>query len=131
MFNSIRTSLENKERVTELTNKLVLGTENVIARIALGYSLSKDTKLSLTEIQDSKGKEYSRRVLFGEYESLYVGMICQKYNLNHLNKEIPRYLKMHVDNGLEKIHNDLISNPNVSGIDYLLNKLQTSINFIG
>ena len=47
MFNSLRTSLENKQRITELTNKLALGAENVIARIALGYSLSKDTSLDL------------------------------------------------------------------------------------
>jgi len=124
MFNSIRTSLENKERVTELTNKLALGTENVIARIALGYSLSKDTKLSLIEVQDSKGKEYSRRVLFGEYDSIYIGMVCQKYELQHLNKEIPRYLKMHIDDGLEGLYDEFSANSNIIGTDFLLSKIE-------
>ena len=128
MFNSIRTSLENKERITELTNKLSLGAENVIARVALGYSLSKNTNLELTNIKDSKGKEYSRRVLFGEYYSIYAAMVCQKYQLHNLNKEVPRYLKMHIDDGIEKIDSELKDNPNILGIDLLLNYIELGLN---
>jgi len=39
MFTTIKTSLENKLRVTELTRKLNLGPENVVARLAFSYSL--------------------------------------------------------------------------------------------
>ena len=39
MFSHIKTSKENKEVVTLLTNKLNLGAENVIARIALDLFL--------------------------------------------------------------------------------------------
>ena len=39
MFTSIRTSASNKIVVTDLTRKLNLGPENVIARIAFAYSL--------------------------------------------------------------------------------------------
>lgn len=130
MFNSIRTSLSNKKRVSELTNKLALGTENVIARIALGYSLSNRTNLSLAEIQDSKGKEYSRRVLFGEYDSIYVGMICQKYSLHRLNKEIPRYLKMHIDHGLELIYNTIKNNYNLDGTAFIVEVIEQEISEI-
>ena len=71
MFSSIRTSEENKQRVQELTSKLALGTENVIARLAMAYSISKDYKLDIQNIKDSKGKEYSKRVLFGENFPFY------------------------------------------------------------
>jgi len=127
MFNSIRTSKENKERITDLTNKLALGAENVIARIALGYSLSKDIELELSDIKDSKGKEYSRRVLFGEYPSIYIAMVCQKYQLHNLNKEIPRYLKMHIDDGIEKIDAEFKDNPNIQGIDLVLNYIDEGL----
>lgn len=39
MFNQIKTSAKNKEVVTVLTRKFGLGAENVIARIAIVYSL--------------------------------------------------------------------------------------------
>ena len=124
MFSSIKTSQDNKLRITELTNKLALGAENVIARIALGYSLSHDSMFDLSEIQDSKGKEYSKRVLFGEYYSIYVAMICQRYNIHKLNKDIPKYLKMHIDDGIERIDGELKDNPNIQGVDFLLNLIE-------
>ena len=76
MFSHIKTSKENKEVVTLLTNKLNLGAENVIARIALAYSLSLGEKLNIVDIQNSSGKEYSTKVLFGENIDYYVGMTC-------------------------------------------------------
>ena len=42
MFSHIKTSKENKEVVTQLTNKLSLGAENVIARIAIAHSLAQE-----------------------------------------------------------------------------------------
>ena len=56
---NIKTSEANKEVVRRLTAKLPLGTsENVIARIALAYSLESGKKFSSSEfnIYDSKGK---------------------------------------------------------------------------
>ena len=55
-FASIKTSAANKEVVTDLTRKLGLGPENVIARLAMCYSLSTDTKFTVKDVQDSKGK---------------------------------------------------------------------------
>ena len=72
---SVRTSASNKIIVTELTTRLNLGPENVIARIALTYSLSKGKKLLLSDTKDSKGKEYSKNVLFGENLSYYVALV--------------------------------------------------------
>ncbi|HIP34392.1 MAG TPA: DUF1832 domain-containing protein, partial [Bacteroidia bacterium] len=47
MFTHIRTSKDNREVVATLTRRLNLGTENIVSRIALTYSLSKDRKMDL------------------------------------------------------------------------------------
>ena len=70
MIKSIKTSESNRAIVTELTNKLSIGPENIIARVALAYSVSQGRKLNLSQIADSKGKEYSSNVLFGEYQEI-------------------------------------------------------------
>lgn len=127
MFSSIKTSEANKQRVTELTNKLQLGTENVIARIALSYSLAKSEPLALKSIQDSKGKEYSKRVLFGDNLPFYIALVCQRYQIYKTNQEVPRYLKLHIDDGLERIHNEVTDNPNLLGTEFLLNLIGAGI----
>lgn len=127
MFSSLRTSEDNKARVTELTTKLQLGAENVIARLAISYSLAKDQKLDLSDLKDSKGKEYSTRVLFGEHLSFYVALICQKYSLYKTNQEVPRFLKLHMDDGVETIHEEIMSNPNLLGTDFLLNVIDLGL----
>ena len=93
MFSHIKTSKENKEVVTLLTNKLNLGAENAIARIALTYSLSLGEKLNIKDIQNSSGKEYSSKVLFGEYIDYYVGMTALHYNLHISDKDLSKSLK--------------------------------------
>lgn len=123
MFNTIRTCEANKLRITELTNKLQLGAENVIARLAFGYSLGKGNKLELSDIQDSKGKEYSARVLFGEYLPFYIAMICQNYGIYKTDRNIPRYIKLHIDNGLEKI----AEQTNKKGIDFVLDEVEEGV----
>ena len=128
MFTSIKTSRSNKYIVTDLSRKFNLGAENIIARIALTYSLSKDRLLSLTDISDSQGKEYSKNVLFGSNLSYYVGLICVKYGLYKTDKDIPKYIKMHIDDGLQLMNNELRDNPNLNGYDYLIDKIETGLN---
>ena len=86
MFTHIKTSKENREVVAQLTRKLNLGTENIISRIALTHSLSLDRKLDLSEIQNSGGKEYSKKVLFGDYADFYLSMVALHYNLHISDK---------------------------------------------
>ena len=128
MFTSIKTSRANKYIVTDLSRKFNLGAENIIARIALTYSLSKDRILSLTDISDSQGKEYSKNVLFGSNLPYYVGLICVKYGLYKTDKDIPKYIKMHIDDGLQLMNNELRDNPNLNGYDYLIDKIETGLN---
>lgn len=127
MFTQIRTSLENKEIVTQLTRKLGLGTENIIARIAYAYSLSTGTILDLNKIENSSGKEYSKSVLFGEYTDIYIGMICTHYQLYKTDKDIPRYIKMHLDHGLRLLNKEVEERTNVEGFDFLSEKILLNI----
>jgi DNA sulfur modification protein DndE len=127
MFTSIKTSRANKHIVTELSRKFNLGAENIIARIALTYSLSKKRLLSLTDISDSQGKEYSKNVLFGSNLPYYVGLICVKYGLYKTDKDIPKYIKMHIDDGLQLMNNELRDNPNLNGYDYLIDKITNGL----
>ena len=127
MFTQIKTSKQNRVVVTNLSRKFNLGAENVVARIALTYSLSKGHKLSLNDIKDSQGKEYSKSVLFGTNYPFYLGLICVHYNLYKTDKDIPKYIKMHVDDGLELMNKELLDNPNLNGIDYLIDKIDAGL----
>ena len=99
----LRTAKENREIVASLTRKLNLGSENHIARIAFAYSISRE-KLDLLEIKNSSGKEYSKSVFFGDNYELYAGLISVKYGLHSSDKDIPRYIKLHVDDGLIRLN---------------------------
>ena len=128
MFNSIKTSRANKLVVTELSRKFNLGAENVIARIALAYSLAQDRQLSLSDIADSQGKEYSKNVLLGSNLPYYIGLICVKYGLYKTDKDIPKYVKLHIDDGLQLMNKELRNNPNLNGYDYLIDQIETGLN---
>ncbi len=130
MFKSIKTSEANKEVVTELTRKLGLGPENIIARMAYAYSLSMNVKLKLSEIQDAKGKEYSINVLFGNNASYYIALVCTHYNIYKTDKDIAKYVKMHIDHGLQLLNEEFISNPNITGFEFLVNKVDSGLQSI-
>ncbi|RKR05162.1 DNA sulfur modification protein DndE [Flavobacterium sp. 90] len=130
MFTQIKTSKENKEVVALLTRKLGLGTENVIARIAYTYSLSQDKKLNLNDIKDAGGKEYSKSVLFGDYYDIYLGLLCVHYGLYKTDKDIGRYIKMHVDNGLQLLNDEVNNRSNIDGFDFLTEKISKNIHFL-
>jgi len=130
MFTQIKTSRKNKEVVALLTRKLGLGTENMIARMAFTYSLSQDKKLDLNDIKDAGGKEYSKSVLFGEYYDIYLGLLCVHYGLYKTDKDIGRYIKMHVDEGLELLNQEVNERSNIDGFDFLTEKINNGISLI-
>lgn len=128
MLINLHTSEENKIVVQELTRRLNLGTENVISRIAFAYSLSRGVKLSLeNDLKDSKGKEYKDYFLFGKYRDYYIAMICQHYNLYKSDKDIGKYIKMHIDHGLALMNKLFEENKNYSGLDFLLENIERGI----
>ena len=130
MFSNIKTTRANKETVARLTNKLSLGTENVIARIALTYSIAADRKLDVTQIGDSLGKEYSFKVLFGEYSDYYMSLVAVHYQLYKSDKDLPRYIKMHIDDGLDLINQEIDNKSSMSGTDFLINQIERGLNVI-
>ncbi|WP_282636529.1 DndE family protein [Sphingobacterium thalpophilum] len=101
MFNSVTTSEKSKGIIVNLTNKLGLGAENVIARLAFAYSLSKNERLDVKNIADSKGKLYPAKVLFGDYQEVYLGMLCEMYHIKMIDNNLSKYVKLHIDHGLE------------------------------
>ena len=130
MFTHIKTSKENRDVVAVLTRKLNLGTENIISRIALTHSLSLDRKLDLSEIQNSGGKEYSTKVLFGDYADFYLSMVALHYNLHISDKDLGKYIKMHIDDGLSLINEEFNINTNMDGFDFLIKKVESSLSLI-
>lgn len=108
-----------------LTSKLQLGAENVIARIAFAYSLAQGKKLELKDLQNAKGKEYSQKVLFGNNSPYYIALICQFYAIHKTDSNIPRYIKMHIDHGLDLLGQEVNSNPNQLGFDFLLKLIKS------
>lgn len=130
MFTHIKTSKENRDVVAVLTRKLSLGTENIISRIALTHSLSLDRKLDLSEIQNSGGKEYSTKVLFGDYADFYLSMVALHYNLHISDKDLGKYIKMHIDDGLSLINDEFNINTNMDGFDFLIKKVESSLSLI-
>lgn len=128
MLINIRTSEANKPIVQELTRRLNLGAENVVSRIAFSFSLSKNIKLDLEkDLFDSKGKEYKDDILFGKYREYYIALICQHYGLYKTDKDIGKYIKMHIDHGLTIMNKIFEENKNYSGLDFLLEHIETGI----
>lgn len=131
---NIRTSEANQEIVRKLTAKLPNGTkENVIARIALGYSIQSGQKFTPLEFNqyDSKGKEYKEHILFdAKYRDFFVALICQHYGLYKTNENIPKYIKLHIDHGLELMDNIFSNGNNYTFFDFLIDNLDKGISFL-
>ena len=128
---NIRTSKTNQAIVTRLTKKLPTGAkENVIARIALAYSLQLNKKFSKAEFNqyDSKGKEYKDHILFdAKYRDYYIALVCQHYGIYKTNEDIPKYIKLHIDFGLEKMDNLFSNSHNYTFFDFLSSHLDKGI----
>ncbi len=131
---NITTSKSNKEVVQKLTKKLPAGTkENVIARIALGYSLQSGKKFSKGEFNtyDSGGKEYKDHILFdAKYRDYYIALISQYYEVHNTNDNIPKYIKLHIDHGLVSMNDLFENNPKYTIFDFLIDNLDRGISHL-
>jgi len=126
----VKTSELSRELIREYSQKLKLPAENIIARIALGYSISKGRQLDLKSIRDSKGKEYKEDTFFGKYKLHFIALICQLYETNRNDTNIPKYVKMHVDDGLELMQKFFDSNANHTIYDFLIETIDRGIESI-
>jgi len=125
---NIRTSERNQEVVRKLTTKLPYGTkENVIARIALGYSLQTGKRFQTSDfsLYDSKGKEYKDHILFDvKYRDFFIALICQYYGLYKTDDNIPKYIKLHIDHGLELMDTIFQDNYNYTFFEFLVEYIE-------
>ena len=122
MLLNLRNSEANKAVVSELTKRMFPQGqhENVISRIAIAFSISRGVHLDLRDLRDSKGKEYKEDNLFGANRSYYAALVCQHYGIHKTNADLPRYLKMHMDDGLERLHKLFADNRSYSCLDFLI-----------
>ena len=129
----ISTSKKNHDIVRQLTRRLPDGTaENVIARIALVYSLQTGEKIfrkKISYLYDAKGKSYKDHTLLEKnYRDFYLALICQYYEVPKTDKNIAKYFKFHIDHGLEMMGQDNpdmfeFLNENIEdGLKYLENR---------
>jgi DNA sulfur modification protein DndE len=125
---NVTTTEENKLVVQRLTKKLSITEENIIARIAINYSISRNKYLELSNLQSSKnGKSYKEFTLLGKFKMYYVALMCQHYKIEKSNPDLPRYFKLHLDDGLQMIDKIFADNPNYPMFDFLLKHLETGI----
>lgn len=128
---NITTSLENKSVISDLTKKLPGDTkENVIARIALGYSLSKGKRFRKDEFDtyDSRGKEYKDHILFdAEYRDFYIALVCQAYQIKNDDEDLVKLVKLHVDHGLQLINKYFEEHDDSSFFELLMNALDRGV----
>ncbi|SOD88947.1 DndE family protein [Spirosoma fluviale] len=128
---NIKTSEANRQRVTDLTGRIGGSTrlsENVVARIALAYSLSRGNRLNIeTDVQDSKGKEYTDQILLGKNRSLYIALVCQHYQIPNTDGNLAKYIKMHLDDGLELMAKLFEQNKTYTGLDFLFEEVERGI----
>lgn len=132
---NIRTSKVNKDVVSFLTQKLPGNpNENIIARIALGYSLSTGKRFvqsDFNNLYDSGGKEYKDSILFDSAnKDYYVALVCQAYGVNKNDELIPKYVKLHIDHGLEEINYHFVNRNQYTFFDFLVEYLGKGIDAI-
>ncbi len=131
MVINVKTSVASRDLIREYTKQLNLDRKNVIARIALAYSLSKGSRLNPTEdAQDSGGMEYKEETLFGRYRDYYVAMLCEHYEIYRTNPDIPKLVKLHIDHGMEAIRELVEDNPNYTLYDFLFSNIERGIEAI-
>ncbi|MBR1792969.1 MAG: DndE family protein, partial [Bacteroidales bacterium] len=131
---NIKTSDANQAIVSNLTQKLPGGAkENIIARMALGYSISTGKRFTTQEFgrYNSQGKEYKDNILFDSaYRDYYIALVCQAYGIDKNDELIPKYVKLHIDHGLEQINLLFESRPQYTFFDFLIEYLGKGIDMI-
>lgn len=122
----IKTTEASQQLIRDFTAKLRLPAENIIARIAFAFSLAQHRKFKVNT-NDSKGKEYADDILFGRQKPFYLSLISQHYQINKYDPNIPKYVKFHVDDGLEMMGKFFESNQNHTIYDFLIEAIDRGI----
>jgi DNA sulfur modification protein DndE len=59
---------------------------------------------------------------------MYIGLVCVHYGLYKTDKDIPKYIKMHIDDGLALLNEEVNNRNNIDGFDFLVEKISYNLN---
>ena len=128
MLINIRTSEETEGILVQLSARFNLASKNILMRMALAYSLSRNVRLDLNQPTDTRGKDYKDVTVLGEkYRNYYIALIGQHYGLYKTDPDIGRYVKLHIDDGLRLLNTLFESSSNYSFMDFLVQHLEQGI----
>ena len=124
---NVSTSEETEAILTKLQSRFSVASKNILMRIALTYSLTRGRKLSLSKTEDTKGNPYKEITLVGNYRSYYIALICQFYDIYKTDSDIPKYFKLHIDDGLKLLEKMFSESSNYNLSDFLLEHIERGI----
>lgn len=134
----IKISKQNEEIIYKLKTLYKFNPEGIISRIAFSYSIQLNKKFDLDKdmIPSADGKEFRDvRGLFGtiiEGQSnypIFKTILDNHYQKSLYEEEFSKLFRLHLDYGLNKIHNEL-DNKNVTGgyhINYLMKLVKNGL----
>ena len=96
-------------------------------RIALAYSLTRGRKLHNNKPEDTKGNPYKEVTIVGNYRSYYIALVCQFYDIYKTDSDIPKYFKLHIDDGLRLLEKLFSESSNYNLSDFLLEHIERGI----
>ncbi|MBD3343365.1 MAG: DUF1832 domain-containing protein [Candidatus Lokiarchaeota archaeon] len=136
---SIKTSENNAPILKRLTEKFRFPHNNITGRIAIAYSLQCNKKFLDNDVKyNNKGFEYQEETLFGSINGksnqvVYKSLIDQYYEKIHTDDEFRKLVKLHLDDGLERLGKEILDKYKGKNIhiDYLINIIQNGLDFVG
>ena len=98
-FSRIRLSAKSQNLLGRLKARTGL-TPNLLARFALCLSI-KEKSSPVASQYDKEGNDIEPAVLFGEYESLYLGLMKNRLNKDRLSEsELNEMTRCHINRGV-------------------------------
>ena len=101
----LKTSENAKDKLLELKSSLGI-TPNILSRYAIALALQKEEEDIEKKEFDSKGLEFRRDVLLGDYDPVFKGLFIQKYGKMKDNDYFPELLKKHIEIGINLLHSE-------------------------
>lgn len=139
-MNRIKTSEANKTVVTSLTSKrFKFKDDRTIAQIAIAYSLQLNQTFDIEKDYlnvDNRGKDYPESILGAintqTNDGVYRAILNQHYGKRLTDDEFTKYIKLHLDHGLQILNRDLLqsSKGKNAHIDYLLGVINGGLSLI-
>lgn len=65
-----------------------------------------------------------------EYILRYTLLTLLHYQVYKSDKDIPKYIKMHIDHGLDLINGEIKRSPSLDGFDFIANKIEAGLKHI-